>query len=40
MRWQKSPDNEDLRQGYQQLKKLSRNCADKAREEWWEGKAE
>ena len=40
MRWQKSPDNEDLRQGYQQLKKLSRKCADKAREEWWEGKAE
>ena len=38
MRWQKSPDNEDLRQGYQQLKKLSRKCEDKAREEWWEGK--
>ena len=40
IRWQKSPDNEDLGQGYQQLNKLSRKCADKAREEWWEGKVE
>ena len=40
MRWMKFPDDETLRQEYQQLKRQSRQSADKAREEWWESKAE
>ena len=40
MRWQKSPGNESLRQQYHRLKVQSRQCADNAREEWWESKAE
>ena len=40
MRWQKSPDSECLKQQYHLLKVQSRRCVDKAREEWWERKAE
>lgn len=40
MRWPKSPDSECLRQQYLLLKVQSRRCADKAREECWERKAE
>ena len=40
MRWVKSPGNVSLKQEYQKLKVQSKKCADKAREEWWEAKAE
>ena len=36
----KFPDDETLKQEYQQLKRQSRQSADKAHEEWWESKAE
>ena len=40
MRWVKSPGNVSLKQEYQKLKVQSRKCAEKARVEWWEAKAE
>ena len=40
MRCVKSPGNVSLKQEYQKWKVQSRKCADKAREEWWEAKAE
>ena len=40
MRWQKSPESECLKQQYNMLKVQSRRPVDKAREEWWERKAE
>ena len=39
-RWVKSPESERLKGEYQQLKMMSRKCAEKAHEEWWEAKAE
>ena len=39
MRWSKSPDNSSFKEQYMRLKDLSRKCADKARDEWWEAKA-
>ena len=40
MRCLKSPGNDSLKQEYQKWRVQSRKCADKAREEWWEAKAE
>ena len=40
MRCVKSPGNDSLKQEYQKWKVQSRKCADKAKEEWWEAKAE
>ena len=34
------PGNVSLKQEYQKWKVKSRKCAEKAREEWWEAKAE
>ena len=39
MRWVKSPSSSHLEE-YQELKVLSRRCADKACEVWWEARAE
>ena len=36
----KSPGNVSLQKEYQKWKVQSRKCTDKAREEWWEAKAE
>ena len=39
MRLVKSPSDGELKRTYLELKVLSRNCADKAQEKWWEAKA-
>ena len=40
MQWQKLPNNESMKHQYHLLKMQSKQCVDKAREEWWEDKAE
>lgn len=40
MRYMKSAEIDTLKQEYQKWKVQSRKCKDKAREKWWEAKAE
>ena len=39
MRLVKFPSDGESKRAYQELKVLSRKCADRPREEWWEAKA-